>query len=414
MGNTLSDRFKKVRLQTLKLAEPLHPEDSVVQPTVDVSPPKWHLAHTTWFFETFILRKFVAGFKPFNKEFDYLFNSYYEGQGNRVKRDMRGFHPRPLLSEVLRYREFVDNQMLELISLESNTDELLELVELGLQHEQQHQELLITDLKYIWGFSPFHPVYVDPPEPLQSNPAKLEWLSVEEGMYKTGYSGIDFHFDNESPEHKIWLEAFEIASRTVTVGEYLEFIESGGYSQWQHWLHEGWQWINKNEIYAPEYWKLVGEEWNMYTLNGLKKLNKDETLTHISFYEADAFARWKGLRLPTEQEWEVAAGIFGRKGSHPNFLETGLFHPGPVDQGDKAFLGQVWEWTNSAYLPYPGFKPWEGSIAEYNGKFMISQMVLRGGSCATPSDHIRLSYRNFFHPWLRWQFTGIRLTKNKA
>jgi len=412
MNNSISERFSLVRKQTVELIEPLHPEDTVVQPVMDASPPKWHLAHTTWFFENFILKKFIPALKPFNKEFDFLFNSYYEGQGSRAKRDMRGFHTRPLLSEVLEYREDIDSQMLNLLMTKREDKDLNELVELGIQHEQQHQELLITDLKFTWGFSPLHPVYQQHDEIIIENTSKMAWLPIEEGIYETGYSGKGFYFDNESPRYKTYLNKFEIASRPVTVGEYLDFIDSGAYQQWKFWLHEGWQWINKNDITAPEYWKLIDNEWHIYTLNGLKKLNLNDTLTHISFYEADAFARWRGLRLPTEQEWEVAAEIYGLKDQNSNFLDKKLFHPTVVSKNDKAFLGQVWEWTNSAYLPYPGFKPWDGDIAEYNGKFMISQMVLRGGSCVTPANHIRLSYRNFFHPWLRWQFTGIRLAKD--
>lgn len=412
MENQNAQRYLEVRSQTLKLVEPLQPEDTVVQPIVDVSPPKWHLAHATWFFENFILKKFIPEFRAFHKDFDFLFNSYYEGQGARVLRNMRGFHPRPLLSEIMEYRQHVDEQMLMLISKFAGNAEFLDLTELGLQHEQQHQELLITDLKYIWGFSPLYPVYKEIHGHTKINRFKTEWISIEEGIYKTGYSGDDFHFDNESPRYKSYIHSFKIASQPVTVGDYLEFIQAGGYLQWQHWLHEGWQWVCKNEINSPEYWKSLDGEWYLYTLNGLKKLNPEEILTHVSFYEADAYARWKGVRLPTEQEWEVSAELFGGKDVSSNFLENSLFHPTPVPLGDKAFLGQVWEWTNSAYLPYPGFKPWEGNISEYNGKFMINQMVLRGGSCASPKKHIRFSYRNFFHPSLRWQFTGIRLAKD--
>jgi ergothioneine biosynthesis protein EgtB len=369
------------------------------------------LAHTTWFFENFILKKHFVGYKPFNEAFDYLFNSYYQSQGKRVDRDMRGYHPRPLLSEVKEYRTRIDMQVSKLIA---GTDDvqLLSLIELGIQHEQQHQELLITDLKYIWSFSPLYPVYQSDCSVLQVSSSQLAWLRVDEGIYETGNSGQTFHYDNESPRHKVYLSAFEIATRPVTVGEYLEFMMADGYEHWEHWLHEGWQWVMDNEIKSPLYWKKIGNDWYTYTLQGFKRINHEEIVTHISFYEADAYARWKGLRLPSEQEWEVAASLYGQKDQSQHFMDHHYYHPTPVADNDKAFLGQVWEWTNSAYLPYPGFKPWGGDIGEYNGKFMVNQMVLRGGSCVTPQNHIRLSYRNFFHPHLRWQFTGIRLAKD--
>jgi ergothioneine biosynthesis protein EgtB len=414
MNIPITDRYLAVRKLTIHLIERLSPEDTVVQPTMDVSPPKWHLAHTTWFFENFILKAFVDNFKPFNPVFDYLFNSYYQSQGTRVQRDMRGFHPRPLLHEIIEYREKVDMQMLWLVSSRPDDTYLQSLVELGIHHEQQHQELLMTDLKYIWSLSPLYPVYH---ETIQSDIERsdtLQWLSVDRGIYEIGNSLESFHYDNEAPLHKCFLDDFDIASRPVTVGEYLEFMEAGGYRDWQYWLHEGWQWLTNHEIHEPSYWKKIDGQWHSYTLNGLKTINESETLTHVSFYEADAFARWKGVRLPTEQEWEVGASLYGKHDLSFNFLNNQVYHPTLVTSGNKAFLGQVWEWTNSAYLPYPGFKPWSGGLGEYNGKFMINQMVLRGGSCVTPHDHIRLTYRNFFHPHLRWQFTGIRLAKNKV
>ena len=413
METSITNRFQSVRETTVRLVEKLSPEDTVVQPVVDVSPPKWHLAHTTWFFETFILQNFIKGYKPFHAGFDYLFNSYYQSQGSRVQRDMRGFHPRPLLSEVLQYRKTIDKQMLQLISSSPDDAKLTELVELGIQHEQQHQELLITDLKYIWSFSPLYPVYAERPEQPYTSPADMKWLAVDGGIYETGESDNIFHFDNESPRHKVFLYPYRIASRPVTVSEYLEFMEDEGYYNWHHWLHEGWHWVTNNAVTSPLYWKKINGKWHTYTLNGLKIIDESETLTHISFYEADAFARWSGARLPTEQEWEVAANLFGSKDKDYNFLDNNNFHPTTISEGNNAFLGQVWEWTNSAYLPYPGFKPWEGGIGEYNGKFMVNQMVLRGGSCVTPHDHIRLTYRNFFKTELRWQFTGIRLAKDR-
>lgn len=405
-------RFQAVRATTLNLVHDLGPEDTVVQPVEEVSPPKWHLAHTTWFFENFVLKNFYLEYKPLNIHYDYLFNSYYEGQGSRVKRDMRGFHPRPLLREVLEYRSYVDNYMVELLTNQENNDKLLQLVELGIHHEQQHQELLLSDLKLIWSFSPLHPVYTQYTGEENAGTSPLHWLALKEGMYTIGESGAEFHFDNESPQHQVFLNSYEIASRPVTVGEYLEFINDKGYEQWKYWLHEGWQWIRQHGIVSPLYWSKIDDNWHIYTLSGLRMLDEQEILTHISFYEADAFARWKGLRLPTEQEWEVAAREYAVKDAQYNFLDSGIYHPTSVERKDTAFLGQTWEWTNSAYLPYPGFKPWTGDIGEYNGKFMINQMVLRGGSCITPHSHIRLTYRNFFHPHLQWQFTGIRLAKD--
>ena len=411
MSQKLIDQYQAVRALTSHLIEGLSPEDTVVQPVADVSPPKWHLAHTTWFFENFILKNYIRNFKPFHPDFDYLFNSYYQSQGSRVQRDMRGFHPRPLLKEIFDYRQHADNELLDVINSKADDQNLLSLVELGIQHEQQHQELLLTDLKFIWGFSPLHPVYQKQEKQAQLS-ATQQWLNVGEGIYEIGNDDRTFHFDNESPRHKVFLDSYSIASRPVTVGEYLEFINAGGYEQWQHWLHEGWQWCVNNDIQSPLYWQVLDKTQYLYTLQGLRELNEHEILTHISFYEADAYARWKGLRLPTEQEWEVAASLYGMNDSSYHFIDNQQYHPGIVNENDKAFLGQVWEWTNSAYLPYPGFKPWKDSLGEYNGKFMINQMVLRGGSCVTPHDHIRLSYRNFFHPHLRWQFTGIRLAKD--
>lgn len=405
-------RFQAVRATTVNLVHNLSAEDTVVQPTEEVSPPKWHLAHTTWFFENFVLKNFYLEYKPLNIHYDYLFNSYYEGQGTRVKRNMRGFHPRPLLREVIEYRLYVDNYMVKLLSMQENNDKLVKLVELGIHHEQQHQELLLSDLKYIWSFSPMHPVYTPPSGNEEGITSPMHWLEVKEGLYSIGESGSAFHFDNESPQHQVFLNGFEIASRAVTVGEYLEFMNDRGYEQWKYWLHEGWLWIREHDIQSPLYWNKIDGNWHIYTLSGLRQLDEQEILTHVSFYEADAFARWKDARLPTEQEWEIAAKQHGTKDVNFNFLDNGIYHPNSVSPDDTAFLGQTWEWTNSAYLPYPRFKPWAGDIGEYNGKFMVNQMVLRGGSCITPHSHIRLTYRNFFHPHSQWQFTGIRLAKD--
>jgi ergothioneine biosynthesis protein EgtB len=412
MSQKLVDHYQSVRAFTFRLIEGLSAEDTVVQPVADVSPPKWHLAHTTWFFENFILKNYVRDFKPFHPVYDFLFNSYYQSQGERVQRDMRGVHPRPLLKEIVDFRNHVDGKLVDVLNSLSDEKDLLSLVELGIHHEQQHQELLLTDLKFIWSYSPLYPVYQESEAQTMKLSVPQRWLEIEGGMYEIGNDDSTFHFDNEAPRHRIFLDNYAIASRPVTVGEYLEFMNSGGYDQWQHWLHEGWQWRINNEINCPLYWHNIDKQWYVFTLQGLRKLNEHETLTHISFFEADAYARWKGLRLPTEQEWEVAASKYGMNDSSYHLLNRQQYHPGIVDKNDKAFIGQVWEWTNSAYLPYPRFEPWKSGLGEYNGKFMINQMVLRGGSCATPQDHIRLSYRNFFHPHLRWQFTGIRLAKN--
>lgn len=411
MNFNITDRFKAVRKFTSTLAEKIAPEDSVVQTDMDVSPPKWHLAHTTWFFENFILKKHIKNYKPYHPSFDYLFNSYYQSQGTREQRNKRGFHPRPLLSEVLEYREAIDSAMYDLLTSNHPNEDLTMLTELGIQHEQQHQELLITDLKNIWSRSPLFPSF-DLQDKVTNQVSAARWLPVEEGLFEIGYDGNAFHYDNEAPRHKIFLDGFEISSHPVVTGEYLEFIKDGGYQQWKYWLHEGWDWVVSNHIKAPLYWDKIDDTWYIYTLSGFRKVDEHEILTHVSFYEADAFARWRGFRLPTEQEWEVAATLYGKNDSFNNFLNHKKFHPIGNRPENTAFLGQVWEWTNSSYLPYPGFKPWEGDVGEYNGKFMINQMVLRGGSCVTPEDHMRLSYRNFFHPYLRWQFTGIRLAKN--
>jgi ergothioneine biosynthesis protein EgtB len=411
MNLNIRDRFNAVRKLTSTLAEKLHPEDSVVQTDMDVSPPKWHLAHTTWFFENFILKKYIRNYKPYHPSYDFLFNSYYQSQGTREQRNRRGYHPRPLLNEVLDYRTAIETAINDLLTSDNSNQDLTMLTELGIHHEQQHQELLITDLKNIWSRSPLFPSFNIREEALNKT-SEAKWLPVEEGLFETGYAGNGFHYDNEGPRHKIYLDGFEISSQPLLTGEYLEFINAGGYQQWKYWLHEGWDWVVTNNIKAPLYWDKIDDTWYIYTLSGFKRIDENEILTHISFYEAEAFARWRGYRLPTEHEWEVAANLYGKNDISFNFLDQSKFHPSGVGEENTAFLGQVWEWTNSSYLPYPGFKPWEGDVGEYNGKFMINQMVLRGGSCASPQDHIRFSYRNFFHPHLRWQFTGIRLAKN--
>ena len=407
---SLLSKFIQVRLQTEKICGPLQPEDYVVQPIVDVSPPKWHLGHTTWFFETFILVLFLENYSVFNTDYGYLFNSYYETVGARVIRTDRGNITRPGVEEVMAYRAYVDEHMQVLLNAEIN-DELNELLELGLQHEQQHQELLVYDIKYILGKNPLFPAYQV--ESIDHNPESrpLGWLNIEEGNYRIGYDKKGFSFDNEHGVHQVYLHEYAVTDRLITNKEYLEFIEDGGYSNFMHWLSDAWEWVKINNINAPEHWHFQDGQWLQYNLcGGLKPIDLNAPVTHISFYEADAFAKWKGLRLPTEFEWEVACQQFGDLEVAQGFSNSGMFES--RNSNDNQFYGEVWEWTASAYRPYPYYQAPEGAVGEYNGKFMVNQMVLRGGSCATPKDHIRNTYRNFFHPNLRWMFSGLRLAKH--
>lgn len=404
-----ADRYLSIRNQTEKITSPLKTEDFVAQPIEDVSPPKWHLGHTTWFFENFILKKHLEGYKIFNADFAFIFNSYYESQGSRILRGKRGTLTRPSTEAIFEYRKYVDECMLQLLqSSEQLNDELLTFFEVGLNHEQQHQELLVTDIKYILGTNPLLPVYADfkiPDHPVQ----EVEWLEVKAGNYPIGYAGKEFHFDNEEGEHTVYVHDFKFQNRLVNNAEYLEFINDNGYTRPEFWLMEGWEWVKQNQSAAPCYWAKEDGMWLNYKLNGLSPVKDNETLTHINFYEADAFACWKKCRLLTEFEWEVAAEKYGFMNEKSQFLEKGIYHP--VTTGENQLFGTAWEWTNSAYLPYPFYQQEEGALGEYNGKFMINQMVLRGGSCATPKSHFRKTYRNFFHPHLQWQFTGIRLAK---
>jgi ergothioneine biosynthesis protein EgtB len=401
-------KYCRVRKQSLSICEPLLPEDHVVQPIVDVSPPKWHLGHTTWFFETFLLKNYYKGYKVFDNDFNFVFNSYYESIGSRLRRTDRGNLTRPSIHEIHEYRRYVDVFMKEL--LENIVDEkILEVTELGLQHEQQHQELLVTDIKYILGHNPLFPEYKKGGITLSPKAADINFLEVPAGMYGIGCMTDNFCFDNEQPAHKVFVESFNIADRLITNAEYLEFVNDGGYTDFRHWLMEGWEMVKAFKWEAPLYWIKKKDEWFEYTLGGLHEMDLNAPVTHVSFYEADAFAKWYGKRLLTEFEWEAAAMHFKPEIEKGNFLENGIFHPQSPNSGDLQLMGNAWEWTYSAYHPYPGYAREEGALGEYNGKFMINQMVLRGGSCATPKDHIRTSYRNFFHPDKRWQFTGIRL-----
>ena len=368
----------------MELTAPLNIEDYIPQPVVFASPPKWHLGHTTWFFEEMILKPFLDNYKPFDDSFNYIFNSYYKSVGERVSREKRGSITRPTVKEVLKYRSYIDEHMNQLFNT-NYSDEIKKLIVLGINHEQQHQELLLTDLKYTFSLNPIYPKYKENFDLTNVKNEATGWHKVEAGVYTIVHSTDDFCFDNELGKHKVYLHDFEISRSLVTNKEFIEFIEADGYNHFEFWLDEGWQWIKNNNIKSPMYWIKKDNNWFQYTLDGIKKIEPDSILTHVSFYEANAFANWKGLRLATEFEWEVAS----------DFIQW----------------GQRWEWTNSAYLPYPKFKIAEGSVGEYNGKFMINQMVLRGASSATAKNHSRKTYRNFFYPHFQWQYTGIRLAK---
>jgi ergothioneine biosynthesis protein EgtB len=380
---TLRAKFLTTRNRSEAICAPLELEDYVPQPIADVSPPKWHLAHTTWFFEQFVLVPYAPGYRIFHDDFAYLFNSYYNHAGDRVLRPNRGLMSRPPVREVLDYRAYVTGKLKDLMDRESLPEEVLERILLGINHEEQHQELLAYDLKYILGNQPTFPVYGTG---FQTHPEqKGTFLTFDEGIYHIGNAGEGFSYDNERSRHRVFLEKFEISNSLITNGEYLEFIKAEGYLNFDYWLDEGLQFIKKEGINAPLYWHLKDGEWWNYTLRGFERVNPDLPVQHVSFYEAMAFAAWKGCRLPTEFEWEVASS--------------------------KLAWGQLWEWTNSAYLPYPGFQKVPGALGEYNGKFMVSLHVLRGASVATPQDHSRPTYRNFFHPSSRWIFSGIRLAR---
>lgn len=404
-------RLQAVRNQSIKICEPLKVEDYVVQPVTDVSPPKWHLAHTTWFFEAFILSKYFVGYQVFRKDFHYLFNSYYVSAGERWARADRGNLTRPTVDEIFEYRKHVDFYMKEFLEKTELNAEVLHVLEVGIQHEQQHQELLIYDIKYILGHNPVFPEYKEKKEVDSVSKQESDWLKIEAGIYEIGHSGSGYCFDNELGQHKYFLYEFEISDSLVTNKEYLQFVKAGGYQDHFLWLSEGWDWVNNENITSPMYWVLENNEWLYYTLAGLRNIDWDAPVSHISFYEADAFAKWKKCRLPTEQEWEVAARKYEpSQTSTSNFVEDGVFEA--IATNGFNFLGNLWEWTASAYRPYPFYQVPEGALGEYNGKFMINQMVLKGGSYATPKDHIRHSYRNFFHPHLCWMTSGFRLARH--
>lgn len=381
---TLVEEYLQIRKYSEQVCEPLQTEDYVVQPVVDVSPPKWHLGHTTWFFETFILKPFSSNYQVYNDDYNFVFNSYYETVGNRVIRTDRGNLSRPGVNEIYQYRAYVDEAMVNFLANAVN-DEVKQLLVLGFNHEQQHQELLLTDIKYILGNNPLFPVYVKDKKEVSGIQNEPGWIDIPAGVYEIGYDGTGFSFDNELNRHQVYLHDFSISKTLVTNAEFLEFIHAGGYENFNYWHSEGWDWVKSNHIISPMYWHLVDGEWFNYTLGGLLPVDLNAPVSHVSYYESYAYASWKGMRLPTEFEWEVAAKHFN--------------------------WGERWEWTESAYLAYPGFSKAPGAIGEYNGKFMVNQKVLRGASIATPQNHSRITYRNFFHPHLRWQYTGIRLVK---
>ena len=403
---SLAERYATTRALTEALASSLSAEDQGVQSMPDASPIKWHLAHTTWFFETAILKAALPGYKPFDARYAYLFNSYYEGFGPRHPRSKRGLLTRPGVDEILEYRRHVDRAMAQLLR---DDHPFAALILLGIHHEQQHQELILADIKHAFFSNPLLPAYSQtrPREKRMASP--LEWIAHTGGVIGIGHDGSGFAFDNESPRHDVLLQPFRLASRAVTNGEYRAFMHDGGYERPEFWLSDGWALKEQEGWHAPLYWL---DDGSVFTLHGVEPLDAEEPVVHVSFYEAVAYAAWAGKRLPTEFEWEALARDQSLRG---HLLDTDRLHPTPArGEGLQQMFGDVWEWTRSSYDPYPGYKPLEGALGEYNGKFMVSQMVLRGGSCATPQTHIRASYRNFFPPSARWQFSGIRLAEDAA
>ncbi|MBI3367903.1 MAG: ergothioneine biosynthesis protein EgtB [Burkholderiales bacterium] len=417
-------RYADVRAQSMALAAPLSETDAQVQSMPDASPTKWHLAHVTWFFETFVLERFERNFRPHHPSFRVLFNSYYNGIGDQHPRPQRGLITRPGLADVLAYRAAVDERMTTLLAA-PHDPAIDAIVELGLQHEQQHQELLLTDALHLLSCNPLAPVY-RPRWPLAAvDPVALDWVAYAGGLVEIGHDGSGFAFDNEAPRHAQYLRPYALANRLTTHGEWAEFIADGGYREPRWWLSAGWDWVRAQRIEAPLYWRRLDERWHCFTLHGLVPIDEHTPITHISYFEADAFARWSAAqsprdaphRLPTEAEWEHAAQMAGPAAiASGNFVDSRALHPVPVAARQPGaamqLFGDVWQWTSSSYAPYPGFRAWDGAVGEYNAKFMVNQYVLRGGSCATPRDHIRASYRNFFPTDARWQFNGLRLARD--
>ncbi len=409
-------RFEAVRRDSERLTANLTAEDQSIQSMPDVSPTKWHLAHTTWFFETFVLRPLDPGYRVFDPAFAYLFNSYYEAAGPRHPRPERGLLSRPTVEVVGAYRDHVGAAIARLVehAPEPVWQQAAPLIELGFHHEQQHQELILMDIKHVFSMNPLSPSYQAPQPQIAAPAVALAWLDFPGGLVEIGHQGGGFAFDNEGPRHKVWLEPFRLASRPVTCGEFLDFIEEGGYRRPELWLSDGWATVQAQAWEAPLYWRREDGGWSIFTLGGRRRLNPAEPVCHVSFYEADAYAKWAGKRLPTEAEWESAAAEVAVVG---NFADRGLFHPtadnsAAEPQGLRQMFGDVWEWTASPYTPYPRFRAAAGAIGEYNGKFMCNQMVLRGGAAVTPAGNIRATYRNFFPPSARWAFSGLRLAED--
>ena len=409
---SMADRYRSIRIRTEEICKPLSVEDYVIQSMEDVSPTKWHLAHTTWFFETFVLREFDPSYVPLNEQYAYLFNSYYLQAGQRFSRGHRGLLSRPRVDEIFAYRKHVDDSMVRLLSEAGEREDVRSVVEIGLNHEQQHQELMVTDIKHVLSVNPLLPTYRELQIPAHQSLDDLTYTDIEEGICEIGHSGDGFSYDNEGPRHRQFLEPYRLAQRPVSNGEYLGFVNDGGYQNSLYWLSEGWNMVQEHGWQHPLYWLHENDEWSEFSLYGKISLIPDAPLTHVSYFEADAYARWSGARLPTEFEWENVAQ---RADVGGHFSDTLLFHPRLEVKQAGGFLGlfgSSWEWTSSHYSPYPRYQPGPGALGEYNGKFMSNQFVLRGGSCATPSDHIRPSYRNFFPSGARWQFSGIRLAQS--
>jgi ergothioneine biosynthesis protein EgtB len=411
-AQALADRYRAVRALSLAIAAPLSDADATLQPMPDASPAKWHLAHTTWFFETFVLRDHADGHRLYDERWAYLFNSYYEGEGERHPRAERGMLSRPSLDEIRAWRAYVDEAVA--VALPGLPNAALALAELGLNHEQQHQELMLMDLQATFARNPLDPALWPgtPPAPAPLAPG-MQWVAGRQGLVDIGGAGDGFAFDCEGPRHRALLHPHALADRLVTNAEWLAFIEEGGYARPELWMADGWAWASENGIEAPLYWSRADGGWSRFALDGLRPLSPAEPVCHISWYEADAFARWAGARLPREEEWESAAAALDPAGG--NQLDSAgpvRPRPAPPGEGIRQMFGDVWEWTMSAYAPWPGFRPQEGTVGEYNGKFMCNQFVLRGGSCATPRGHLRASYRNFFYPHQRWMFSGLRLARD--